>query len=501
MIFLYPRKLDLEGSKESFEVYINQKTADDYGIKEGDLVVIYPKDVELGGIVVITDTLVEEGQIGLPRNIWEKYKISQVDPLPVELKGQAESVQHIRKKILGGKLSYSEAYQIMDDIVKRKLTPVEMTYFAATSYNPGFDMDEIYYLTKAMVETGEKLDFSDITSMRLDKHSIGGIPAKGVTPIIVSMLSALGFYLPNTSSRAITSPAGTSDVLEVLMPVALDPEKIREVVLHERACMVWGGALNLAPADDILIQIEKPLHIESYDKFVISIMAKKIAMGITHQLIDVPYGKYAKVPYEDVEKVKQMFKDIASRFDIKLTVYTRESFGADGQGIGPVLEARDILWILERDPKRPKGIENLAIDMASELLVLSGEYSKEAALVKLREVLETKKALEKFWKIAIAQGAEYRVKGDDLEPGPYSKDVFINKSGTIKGFDNRQIVRLTRALGAPYSKRAGIYLHYFVDEQVKAGDIVATLFAENINRLALAEKILTDIDDSWIEVV
>ena len=501
MIYLKPRKLDIRGTRESSEVYFNSITAEEHGIKQGDLVVIYLKDLELGGVAVLTDTLVKEDEIGLPMIVWIDYRVSQKDLIPVELKGQAKSVKFIRKKILGEPLNYSEAFAIMDDIVKRKLTPVEMTYFAATSYNPGFSDEEMFYLTKAMVETGEKIDFSDVTNVTLDKHSIGGLPAKGVTPIIVSVLASLGYYLPNTSSRAITSPAGTSDVLEVVMPVALSKEKIIEVVRKERACMVWGGALNLAPADDILIQIEKPLHIESYDKFVVSIMAKKVAMGITYQLIDVPYGQYAKVPYKDVEKVKQMFEFIAKKFGMNLTVYTRKSYGSDGKGIGPILEMRDILWILERDKRRPLGIENLALDMASELMVLTGEHTKQEALALLRESLESKKALEKFWAIAIAQGAEYRVKADELKPGAYMKDIFIGKSGVIKGFDNRKIVRITRALGAPSAKGAGIYLHYFVDEKVKAGDIIATLYAENHSRLQLAEQILEEMGDSWVKLI
>ncbi len=498
MIYLKPIKLDLESSKECLPVYLHANTANKYGIEDGDLIVLYLKDVELGGIVYLSNTEVPEDAIGLSARIWTNYKVSQVDLIPIEVKGQADSVKYIREKILGGRLNYAKSYQIMDDIVKRKLTPIEMTYFAAASYNPGFDDNEIYFLTKAMVETGDIIDFSDISNVILDKHSIGGVPAKGVTPVIVSMLASIGYTLPNTSSRSITTPAGTSDVLEVVMPVSLDDKQIRKVVAQENACMVWGGGLDLAPADDILIQIEKPLHIESYDKFVISIMAKKVAMGITHQIIDLPYGKFAKVPLEDVGKVEKMFKDLAERFNIKLKVYARESLGVDGNGIGPVLEMRDILRILERHPERPVGIENVAIDMAAELLALTGDYSKQDAISVLRGVLESKQALDKFWKIAFAQGAKKRLSSDDLEPGEYKKDIVIGKSGIIKAFNNHKIVRITRALGTPMAKKAGIYLHYFVDEKVNAGDVVATMYAESPTRLALADKVLTEIDDSWI---
>ena len=288
MIYLRPKKLDVVGDKASLEVYINRFTADQFGIKEGDLLDLYFVGHETGATALITETMIEDGYVGIPSSLWSRFPVSELDRVAIQIQGQAQSIKHIRKKILGGKLSYEEIEQIMNDLAKRRLSPIEMTYFASTSYNPGFDEEEMYHLAKAMAATGVMLDFSHQSDVVVDKHSIGGLPAKGVTPVLVSLMSALGYVIPNTSTRAITSPAGTSDVLETMMPVALTEEDIRRVVGETNGCLVWGGGLDLAPADDILIQIEKPLHIESYDKFVVSIIAKKIAAGVTHVLIDLP---------------------------------------------------------------------------------------------------------------------------------------------------------------------------------------------------------------------
>src|SRR3989344_5047460 len=202
------------------------------------------------------------------------------------------AINAVRKKLLGKNLSYEEIYAIMDEISKKRFGDILTTYFAASGYSKGFTNQELYYLTKAMVETGEKLEFSGIVA---DKHSIGGVPATRTTPIVVSIVAAAGFKIPKSSSRAITSPDGTADDMEVLAPVKLSKQKILEVIKKTNGCIVWGGSFHLAPADDIIIQVEKPLLLESYDKVVVSIMAKKIAFGSNHVVIDLPYGQMVKV--------------------------------------------------------------------------------------------------------------------------------------------------------------------------------------------------------------
>ncbi len=501
MIYLRPKKLDILGDNISLEVYLNRFTADQFGIKEGDLIDLFFVGYETGALAVISDTMVDDGHIGLPAALWGSYPISELDRVAVEVQGQAQSVKFIRKKILGSKLTYEEIKEIMFDIAKRRVTPIEMTYFASASYNPGFDEEEMYFLAKAMAETGVMLDFgANKGKIVVDKHSIGGLPAKGVTPVLVSMMASLGFVIPNTSTRAITTPAGTSDVLETMMPVALTEEEIRRVVTETNGCLVWGGGLDLAPADDILIQIEKPLHIESYDKFIVSIIAKKIAAGVTHVLLDLPYGETAKVPVEDVPEVASHFEELFEKFNIKVHVYKRQAKGPDGNGIGPILEARDILWILERDKRRPVGLENLTIDMAAQLIALTGKYTYQGAHEILRENLESGEAYKKFWQIAKAQGAVKIVKGDDMKPGAFSYEIKSTKSGIISLFHNQQIVQITRALGAPYSKGAGIYLHHQVGDRLNIGDTVATIYSEAQVRLDLAIKQLDGKQDAWVEV-
>ena len=200
------------------------------------------------------------------------------------------ALEAIRKKLIGKKLTYQEYYQIINQIVHGDIGPIITTYFAAAGFTKNFTHQELYYLTKAMVETGDKLKFSGIVA---DKHSVGGVPGYRTTPVVVPIIAAAGLKMPKTSSRGITSPAGTADVMEVLTKVVFSPQKIKKMVEKVGACIVWGGTIHLAPADNELIEVGRALSFESYDKVVASVMAKKAAAGATHLVIDIPYGPQA----------------------------------------------------------------------------------------------------------------------------------------------------------------------------------------------------------------
>src|SRR5579863_5627142 len=109
----------------------------------------------------------------------------------------------------------------------------------------------------------------------VDKHCIGGIPGNRTTMIVVPIVAALGLTFPKTSSRAITSPAGTADTMGMLADVSLSSDRIYEVIRKTGGCIVWGGALELAPADDVLIAVERPMELDTEAQMVASILAKK----------------------------------------------------------------------------------------------------------------------------------------------------------------------------------------------------------------------------------
>ena len=251
----------------------------------------------------------------------------------------AIALEAIQKKLVGKTLTDREIYSIMDEIARNRLGEVLTTYFAASGYSKGFTNKELYYLTRAMVDTGDHLEFSGIVA---DKHSIGGVPGTRTTLIVVPIVAAAGFTIPKSSSRAITTPDGTADDMEVLAPVVLSKDKIYKIVKKTNGCIVWGGSFGIAPADDIIINIEKPLLFESYDKILVSIMAKKVAFSSNHVVIDLPYGKMVKVHrVKDAEILKEKFEYLARKFKIRIKVLIHKTDEPAGRGIGPILETRE----------------------------------------------------------------------------------------------------------------------------------------------------------------
>jgi len=405
----------------------------------------------------------------------------------------------IRKKLVGKILTYKEIYAVMDEISQKKFGDILTTYFAASGYSKGFTDKELYYLTKAMVETGEKLEFKGIVA---DKHSIGGVPGTRTTPIVVSIVAAAGFKIPKSSSRAITTPDGTADDMEVLAPVTLTKKQIYEVVEKTNGCIVWGGSFKLAPADDLLIQVEKPLLFESFDKIIVSIMAKKIAFGSNHVVIDIPYGKNFKVhSLAEANELKTKFLFLAKRFKIKLRALIHITEEPAGRGIGPVLEIREALRVLEQDKLRPLDLEIRAVNLAGNLLELCLEDSSEKLRKDVKKnfgnaygwaisILTSGKALEKFKEIIKAQGGNPNVTSQGLK---LSKHVFEEKAvnaGTIKEVNSKNITIITKILGAPKEKGSGIYLNKKLGDKTLEGDVLYSLFAENVYNLKEAKESL-----------
>jgi putative thymidine phosphorylase len=402
------------------------------------------------------------------------------------------AINAVRRKLLGKRLSYKEIYAIMDEIAKNRFGDILTTYFAASGYSKGFSNTELYYLTKAMVETGEKLSFEGIVA---DKHSIGGVPATRTTPIVVSIVAAAGFKIPKSSSRAITSPDGTADDMEVLAPVNLSKQKIYSTVKKTNGCIVWGGSFHLAPADDVIINVEKPLLFESYDKIIVSIMAKKIAFGSNHIVIDLPYGENVKVHnLEDARHLAKKFNFLAKKFKVKIRVLIYKTAEPAGRGIGPVLEIRDSLEVLEQRKDRPIDLEVRSLNIASNLLEICLEDSdkKTKDFVKTHydnvynwalTLLQKRIALEKFKEIIKAQGGNSKISSSDLKPGKHEYEQKAHRNGIVNSLDIKNITHIAKILGAPVMKSSGIYLNKKIGESVKIGDTLYTLFAENVYNL------------------
>ena len=403
------------------------------------------------------------------------------------------ALKAIQKKLVGKKLSYKEIYAIMDEIANDKLGKVLTTYFVASGYSKGFSDEEIYFLTKAMVETGEKLEFKGIVA---DKHSVGGVPGTRATLIVVPIIAAAGYTIPKSSSRAITTPCGTADAMEVFANVTFSKEEIYHIVEEVGGCIVWGGSFKIAPADDEIIKIEEPLRFESFDKVLVSVMAKKVAFGSNHIVIHLPYGKNAKLHTEEEAKIlEHKFKFLAKKFDVNLECFIQKSEGPAGTGIGPLLEARDSLMVLEQHEDRPILLEEMALELAGQILELClassskenqktiRDHYKDNTKDWARDLLVSGDAHRKFLEIVKIQGGDNTVTSEELKHAQYKAIIKTDESGIVSQVVNTNITTLARILGCPQDKKSGMTIYKRDGDIVKKGEALATFYSETKHRL------------------
>lgn len=462
-------------------VILHEKDAKKLDLKSGDRILLKYGKEEAVCILDISEShkAVSEGKIGLFEEVLSRLKVKDGQTIELKFTGKPESISHIRAKLFGKRLSYEELYHIMDDITNDRLTDIEKTYFVSGCFSSGMTHDEIVDMTRAMVETGDKVKFNGIT---LDKHSIGGVPGNRTTMIVIPIIAAAGFTIPKTSSRAITSPAGTADTMECLAEVELPREKILRVVKKTGACMVHGGSMNLAPADDKIIEVEHPLSIDAESQLLASVMAKKYSVSASHVLIDIPMGKSTKAnTWKKANHLKQMFELIGKKLKMNVHVIMTDGSQPIGYGIGPLLETRDVLAVLKNYDTAPQDLRKKALFMSGILLEMTGKYKRGTGLSAATEILKSGKAWKKMQEIIAAQGKR--------PAPPLGKFHFMVKSpkiGRIREIDNEIIAKVARLAGAPHDKGAGMFIFRKVNDTIEKNDGLYEIYAPNKFKLELA---------------
>lgn len=428
--------------------------------------------------------VVPKGTIGVFEEVLNSLKLKNNDKVEITIARKPLSIDYIKKKLDGQRLNKNEIDQIVWDIVHNKLSAVELTYFVAACYTNVMSIEETILLTKAMVKHGSVLSLNKYPV--IDKHSIGGIPGNRTTMVVVPIIAAAGYIMPKTSSRSITSPAGTADTMEVLANVIFPISKMKEIVLKANGCIVWGGSLNLAPADDKIIAVERPLEIDAESQLLASIMAKKHSVSSTHILIDVPMGKYAKVKNRvEALKLKSEFEKIGRRLRKHIKVIITDGRQPIGNGIGPCLEARDVLWLLKRDPRRPLDLEKKCLMMCANIFSMVGIKN---GYKKALGILDSGKAYQKMVEIIKAQNGK-EIAAEDIRIGRFSYDVVSAKGGEVVEIDNKFISRIARIAGAPHDKGSGLYIYKHIGDRVKRGEKLFTIYSESKHEFEYAKDV------------
>lgn len=471
-----------------FIVVLNKADAIALDVMPSDRVSILSKSKKAVAVIDLaaSNLELEPGEIGVFLDLAKEINVFPGEFLKIKYEPKPASLVYIKKKLDKQTLNEKETNAIISDVVGNKLTEIEMACYVSACYSNGMSLDESAYLTKAIVNHGTKLEFN--FKPIVDKHCIGGIPGNRTTLIMVPILAAAGLKVPKTSTRSITSPAGTSDTMEVLAPVTFSKDKIMEIVKRTGACMVWGGTQDLASADDKLIKIEKPLNLDPEGILLASILAKKSSANSTHVLIDIPVGKEAKI--EDKGKAKELckkFEILGEKIGIKIKAIITDGSQPIGDGIGPALEARDCLLVLQN--LGPKDLRDKSIDMAVMLMEMVGIKKARNKVIK---ILESGAAEKKMREIIKAQGGNPNIQPEQIKLGQFKHELFANKSGKIKCISNKIMARIAKTAGAPTNKGAGIDLKVRLNCKVNKGDLLYIVHAETKEKLNYAIEILKE---------
>lgn len=438
--------------------------------------------------IVETD-LLKHNEASLSNYAWKLLSANPGDEITVAHPKTLESVNYIRSKIYGNELSKLETESIIQDVVSGQLSDIHIAMFIAASGGDRLSNQEILHLTHAMVDTGQKIDWP--SPVIVDKHCVGGLSGNRTTPIVVAIVAAYGLWIPKTSSRAITSPAGTADTMEVFTNVTHDIAAMKKIMEKEQGCITWGGAIGLSPADDLLIRLARTINLDSMGQMVASILSKKIAAGSTHVVIDVPIGTTAKIrTLGQAEQLRSLLHFIASQFDIKINVIFSDGSQPVGRGIGPALEARDILAVLQNEKQAPQDLREHALVLAGHLIDFSPGKTASNGFEIAKSILESGEALRKFKAICNAQGGM-----KDIPVAPFTYTVESKYTGLIRNIDNRHIATIAKLAGAPDAKAAGIELLARLNSNVEKSQALFKIHAETKGQLHYAVNFFNEGHD------
>lgn len=429
---------------------------------------------------VITSEWLDTQTAGLSEAAWRRLGAAEGDSVTLDHAPPPESASDLRSKVYGHVLDRSQYVRLLRDAITGRLSDIELAAFIAACAGSEFEIAENIALTEAMVDVGQRIVWP--RARVLDKHSVGGLPGNRTTPIVVPIVAAAGSLIPKTSSRAITSPAGTADTMATLTDVDLDLAAMRRVVEREGGCIIWGGAVTLSPADDVLIRVERPLDFDSDAQLVASVLSKKKAAGATHVVLDIPVGPTAKVrSAEAAATLSRRLKRVGAALGLEIAVHACDGRQPIGRGIGPALEAHDVLRVLRNEPDAPSDLRERALDIAAKVLDFEPATSGESGRHRAETLLASGAAWRKFEAICNAQGGL-------REPpvAPQRFDVVASVAGVVDTIDNRRLATAAKLAGAPRDAAAGLVLHAPLGTAVEPGQPLFTLHAQALGELDYA---------------
>ena len=304
--------------------------------------------------IVDDETIVSPGELGLNNEAFLRLNLPEGANVSLSLAGLPPSAGILQRKIAGNILSSSEYSSVVKDIVAGRYSNMDIASFLVAS-GSFMTASEVLSLTEALI--GDDVIRWDDENIVVDHHCLGGIPGNKTDIIITAIVAAYGLPMPKTASRSLTSCAGVADTFAVLANVEADEAKLKKLIKENRGAIVDYNTLPIANASKIVSSVERALGISQQQHIVSSILAIKLAAGVTHLVLDIPVGPSSRIKSTaEAMRIRKLVEYVGDMLSIEIDAVITDGSEPIGNGIGAVLEARDVMRILRNKEEAPQDL-------------------------------------------------------------------------------------------------------------------------------------------------
>ncbi len=442
---------------------------------------------------IVEDDVLALDEIGLNEDAFKALNMSEGTEVHVSMAAPSLSAQSLRRKIAGEILTSSEYMDIIKDIASGRYSKMDIAAFlvACTS---SMSATELVSFTEALV--AQKVLHWDEKSMVVDQHCLGGVPANKTDLVILAIVSAYGLPIAKTCIRSLTSCAGVADTMGVLANVDYNTSKFQKLVRANNGAIVNYDVLEETKVNHLLHDVRSQLGINQNELVIASILAMMISSGVSHLVLDVPVGENARVhSTNEAIRIRKQVEYIGDMLGLSIDVVITDGSEPIGNGIGAVLEARDVMKILRNKEDAPIDLKEKSLFLAGRVLEFDPQLRGGQGYAVAKEILENGRALEAFQRIVNAQGVH-----EVPALGQYVREVVAPYDGIVSAVNNTIINKIGVYAGATQCLGSGVDLNKKIGDKVKAGDVLYTIYSCNAADFDVVSQLVEQDNGYLIEM-
>lgn len=431
--------------------------------------------------IIDDDNIISTEELGLNDEAFDLINLPEGANVTLTIAPQPQSISFIKRKMLGNILSESEYRSIINDIASHRYSNMDIASFLIAS-GSFMTTPETLYLTEALI--GDKTFNWDNENIVVDHHCLGGVPGNKTDIIITAIVAAYGLPILKTASRSITSCAGVADTFSVLANVNIDENKIQNILEETHGVIIDYNKLPIVSACKLISSIERSIGMSQQHNIVSEILAIKIAFGVTNLLLDIPVGPTSRIKTtSEAVQIRKLVEYIGDMLSLNVDVVITDGSEPIGNGVGAVLEARDVMKVLRNRDDAPQDLKEKSLFLAGRILEFDPKLRGGQGYHVAQEILTSGRALETINRIIYTQG-----KAEQARLGSLTREITARQSGTVRSINNQRINTIGILAGAGQYAGAGLDLLKKVGDTVESGETLYIIHSTNSNDFALANS-------------